>query len=252
MKEQIYTIPVNEIYDKDCECPLCELEKRIEKECIDYALGAAMMEPDYRIESNELGYCNKHYEKMFEQPNKLSLALVLDTHMMEVRKKLAEHTKTITNLKNQKSGLFRKTGAKELSKKLYEASKKITCDCLICKKVNFTMDRYTDVILYMWSTNDEFKMKFDKSNGFCLKHFGDVCKMIPKAMSDSEAAKFLPCLFKKESKLLDALQEDIHKFTLKFDYRNKDMPWGTAQNSPIRSINTLSGTINPHINNQDK
>ena len=32
MKEQIYTIPVNEVYDTDCECPLCELEKKLEKE----------------------------------------------------------------------------------------------------------------------------------------------------------------------------------------------------------------------------
>ena len=50
MKEQIYTIPVNEVYDTDCECPLCELEKKLEKETLDYALGAAMMEPEFRME----------------------------------------------------------------------------------------------------------------------------------------------------------------------------------------------------------
>ena len=55
MKEQIYTIPVNEVYDTDCECPLCELEKKLEKETLDYALGAAMMEPEFRMESNEKG-----------------------------------------------------------------------------------------------------------------------------------------------------------------------------------------------------
>ena len=32
MKEQIYTIPVNEVYETDFECPLCELEKRLERE----------------------------------------------------------------------------------------------------------------------------------------------------------------------------------------------------------------------------
>lgn len=56
MKEQIYTIPVNEVYDTDCECPLCELEKKLEKETLDYALGAAMMEPEFRMESNEKGF----------------------------------------------------------------------------------------------------------------------------------------------------------------------------------------------------
>ena len=50
MKEQIYTIPVNEVYDTDCECPLCELEKKLEKETLDYARGAAMMDPEFRME----------------------------------------------------------------------------------------------------------------------------------------------------------------------------------------------------------
>ena len=31
MKEQIYTIPVNGIYDTDCECPAVNL-KKLEKE----------------------------------------------------------------------------------------------------------------------------------------------------------------------------------------------------------------------------
>ena len=54
MKEQIYTIPVNEVYDTDCECPLCELEKKLEKETLDYTLGAAMMEPEFRMESKRI------------------------------------------------------------------------------------------------------------------------------------------------------------------------------------------------------
>ena len=59
MKEQIYTIPVNEAYDADCECPMCLLESNLEKETLDYTLGAAMMEPDFRENSNKKGYCKK-------------------------------------------------------------------------------------------------------------------------------------------------------------------------------------------------
>ncbi len=64
MKEKIYTIPVNEAYDTDCECPLCHLEKQLETKAIDYALGAAMMEPDYRMESNEKG-CHTYHGILF-------------------------------------------------------------------------------------------------------------------------------------------------------------------------------------------
>ena len=243
MKEQIYTIQVNEIYDKECECPLCELEKRIEKESVEYTLGAAMMEPDFRVESNERGYCNKHYTMMFKKPNKLSLALVLDTHLIEVRKKFEEMNKSAAALKGAKTGFFKKSNSSDVADKLYNFAKGVTDDCMVCKKVNFTMERYIDVILYMWSTRDEFKEKFSRSKGFCLKHFYEVAKMIPKSLSDAEAAKFIPELVEKESILLDALQEDIHKFTLKFDYRNQDMPWGTAQDAPIRTIECLAGKI---------
>ena len=43
--------------------------------------------------------------------------------------------------------------------------------------------------------------------------------------------------------MLTALQEDIHKFTLKFDYRNKDMAWGTAKDAPQRVVKTLAGYL---------
>lgn len=30
MKEKIYTIPVNDAFDKDCECPLCAMYQELE------------------------------------------------------------------------------------------------------------------------------------------------------------------------------------------------------------------------------
>ena len=88
LKEQIYTIPVNEAYDTDCECPLCELQKKLELETLDYTLGAAMMEPDFRENSNKTGFCRHHFSILFDMPNKLPLALVLDTHLEEIREQL--------------------------------------------------------------------------------------------------------------------------------------------------------------------
>lgn len=243
MKEQIYTIPVNEAYDTDCECPLCLLERQLEQEAIDYALGAAMMEPDYRVESNEKGYCNKHYREMFSRPNKLSLALVLDTHLEEIRKKLEKHEKAVKSLEKSGGGLFKKSGAAEFSAKLSGELKKTEDGCMICQKINHTMERYIDVLLYMWANDDAFKAKFEKSKGVCLKHSRMLLDMAEKSLKDAQAAQFITALYKKQLAELKRIQEDIHKFTLKFDYRNKDMPWGTAQDAPIRTIEKISGYI---------
>ncbi|MBQ3181162.1 MAG: hypothetical protein IJB50_00145 [Clostridia bacterium] len=88
MVESVYTIPLTEALDEDCDCLFCYLEEKIEREQIEYALGAAMMEPDFRILSNEKGYCRHHVGMMARAKKALPLALVLDTRCDEVLKKI--------------------------------------------------------------------------------------------------------------------------------------------------------------------
>ncbi len=243
MKEKIYTIPVNEAYDLDCECPLCELEKKLEAESVEYALGAAMMEPDFRIDSNEKGYCNHHFRMMFAAQNKLPLALVLDTHLDELRKKIEKLKKTAASLESEKGGLFKKNGVDKAIAEISEILDKNEKSCMVCEKVNHTMERYIDVLLYMWGQDDEFKAKFDRSKGVCLKHFKMLADNCTKSLKGDKASKFIGTLINKEITELSRIQDDIHKFTLKFDYRNKDMEWGTAKDAPIRTIEKIAGYI---------
>lgn len=234
MKETIYTIPLNEAYDEPCECPLCVIESRLEKEAIEYALGAAMMEPDYRIESNEKGYCNKHFSMLNAQSNKLSLALVLDTHLEEIRKELEKVSKSVST----KGGLFKK---KANSEKLLEFLDKEENSCIVCDKIEHTMSRYINILLDMWKDEPEFRKKFENSKGMCLPHYKRVVKAAEKKLSNS--AEFVDLLTQKQLAELERIQEDIHKFTLKFDYRNHDMEWGTAKDAPIRTIEKISGDV---------
>lgn len=241
MKETIYTIPVNEAYDIDCECPLCELEKKLEKEAIEYSLGPAMMEPDFRTESNEKGYCNKHFKMMFQSPNKLPLALVLDTHLDETRNRLESLKNAAENALSEKKGMFKKNKDTDISQEVSELLSKLLCNCMVCEKVNRTMERYIDVLLYMWATDDDFKAKFDRSKGVCLKHLKMLSEGTKQSLKSKDRNPFLATLLKKECVELSRIQEDIHKFTLKFDYRNADMEWGTAKDAPERTIEKLSG-----------
>ena len=244
MKETIYTIPINEAYDADCECPLCFLKTRLENEAAEYALGAAMMEPDYRIESNAKGYCSKHYSMLFANTNKLSLALVLDTHLEQIRKELADVTKNADKLAGSKGGLFKKNPASaEFADKLCTFLDKHTNSCVVCDKTEHTMDRYTDLILEMWAEEEEFRKKVERSKGLCLPHLSLLAKKAEKKLGSKKAGEFLAMMVQKENAELERIQNDIHKFTLKFDYRNKDMEWGSAKDAPVRTIEKLSGDI---------
>lgn len=243
MKEKIYTIPVTEAYETDCNCPLCFLEEKLEKEAIEYALGAAMMEPDYRIESNEKGYCNKHFQKMYKQPNKLSLALVLESHLEEIRKKLSSYEKEVSELENLKTGFFKKNIDSACADKISDELSKVECECMVCNKVNFTMERYCDVLLYMWANDENFKEKFKNSHGLCLKHEKKLLEIAYKSLNTKQANAFIKELYNLQKAELEKYQEFIHKFVLKFDYRFHDMELGEAQNAVSDVIEKISGYI---------
>lgn len=242
MKEQIYTIPINEAMEAETECPLCMLLRKCEEEAVDYALGAAMMEPDFRIESNEKGYCRRHFEMMFKKPNKLSLALVMETHLAENEKKLAEFEKAVEALKDGKKGLFKKSDSKQTASEMAQMLKTREKSCVICDKINYTMGRYISVFADMWRSEPDFRKKAEESKGFCLPHMRMLLEAADK-LPEKDRAEFAVFLYEKQKSELARIREDVHRFTLKFDYRNKDMEWGTAADAPLRSIEKTAGTI---------
>ena len=81
MKEQLYTIPVNEALEKECECPVCAMRQELEKLSLEYTLGPSYMEDDVRMVTDKAGFCATHAKELYRQQNRLGLALILKTHM---------------------------------------------------------------------------------------------------------------------------------------------------------------------------
>ena len=59
-------------------------------------------------------------------------------------------------------------------------------------------------------------------------------------LSQNEASEFVDALYNNNSQTFETLIADVEYFTLKFDYRNTDKPWGTSKNSIQRSMRFLS------------
>ena len=108
MRESILTVPISEIFEPKDGCPICRMRDVLEKRTVEYIMGAAMMEPDVRIETNKLGFCRTHFEQMLKQKNRLSLALMLQTHIETLNREVFS-----------KRGIFepRAKKQKELAKK---------------------------------------------------------------------------------------------------------------------------------------
>jgi len=243
MKEKIYTIPVNEAFDETDGCPLCAMIKKLEDARVKYMLGPAMMEPDIRIESNNNGFCKRHYEMMFAQENKLSLALILQTHIQEVNKKINSLSESVESTTPQKRGLFKK-GATELRGKaarLANSVEMLTDSCIICDHIHANLERYTETLFYMWKNDAAFREKFANTNHFCLPHYSFLAKRACRNLDDDDALSFFKVLNEIQKKHLEFLKSDVDRFILKFDYRNADMPWENAKDAPKRALETLSG-----------
>ena len=81
MKEKIYTIPVNDAFDSESECPFCTLGQKLEKEVLDYVMGPSYMEEDVREQTDLMGFCKEHYRQMLAAGNRLGVAIMLKTHI---------------------------------------------------------------------------------------------------------------------------------------------------------------------------
>ena len=84
MKEKIYTIPVNDAFSSDCECPICSMYKALENDAVSYTMGPSYMEDDIRAVTDKKGFCQKHLKKVYDCENRLGFALVMKTHLDRV------------------------------------------------------------------------------------------------------------------------------------------------------------------------
>ena len=66
-----------------------------------------------------------------------------------------------------------------------------------------------------------------------------LMEMAEETLSSPVLGDFINDLCAAEEKSLTKLESDLEGFTLKFDYRNADKPWGDSRNALERSVNKL-------------
>lgn len=238
--ETIYTIPVNDAYNSESECPLCILRQRAEDNELDYYLGPSLMEPDTRKVTNKTGFCPDHMAKLNKRvTNRLGLALVIHTHLLDYDEDITEE---LLEAAPAKAGLIRGRSSdyKAVLKDLADRIDKRTASCPVCDKMNKTIERYNEVIMHMFSHDAGFKQKFLNTKSHCLPHTAALLRTAASKLSQNDAAEFVTALAEGNNAYFKELEKDVEWFTQKFDYRNKDKSWGNSKNAIQRSMRFLS------------
>ncbi len=220
MKENIYTIPINDAFDSDCECPFCFLESKTENDSVEYTVGAAMMEPDFRLLTNEKGFCDKHFDMLINQQKFTPLSLIMQTHLADKSKELSP----LLNIAAEaKKGLFKKAGDSSLKEGIIKLTDKIDdirASCAVCHRMHDFMEHYARNTVYIWKKEEEFKRKFANATGFCLRHLAFILRSAVKELNEKELAAFYEVVKTIESKYITELKQDVDAYCNAFDYRS--------------------------------
>lgn len=227
--EQIYTIPVNEAFeksaaDKSCGCPFCTLFNILEENELDLILGASMMEPDVRIKTNEIGFCKIHYDMMFVRKNRLGLALMMESHLEEIVKKMS-------------GGMFSNPIA---------SLEKLDKTCYVCDRIEYNFSRMIETAALLWDNDPMFHVKTTSQPYFCLPHYQRFVSAAKLRMNKKKYNEFYKQVSELEMTYLKKLKEDVSWFCKKFDYRYEDEPWYDSKDAVERTIKFLGS--NTHLN----
>ena len=220
--EKIYTIPVNDAFNEPDGCPFCKMYDTLEKNELDIMLGAAMMEPAIRIETNKKGFCRDHYEKMFTMKNRLSLALVIESHLDEVLKGISH--------------------APILKDKFTSAREYLdthTKSCYVCDRIENNFSKMIECTCILWESDEEFRAKFEKTPYFCIHHYERMLKVANLYISKKKRSDFYKAASAIENAYVQTLKDDISWFCKKFDYRYDSEPWGNSKDAVERAIKTM-------------
>lgn len=239
MKEQLYTIPVNEAFDAHDECPFCYMERRAEQSAIRYAVGpgASYMEPEVRGVTDRTGFCVAHSKKIYDYGNTLGAALILQTHFVGLLETF--HAEAERFEIPEKKGLFAKKRPPE--KEPFHRRLRSQVDaCFICEKVEYNMERYFNTFFFLLK-EEEFRQKVASSKGFCLRHFARLLEVAEDKLPNSQRQWFYTTVFPLMEEQLCRVKADLDWLIAKYDYRNAKADWKNSRDALQRTMQKLEG-----------
>ncbi len=241
MKEQLYTIPLNDAVNAGDECPFCYIERSIEQDLLDFVLGSgsSYMEADIREITDKAGFCRTHFRKMFDYGNTLGNAWILKTHYQRM---IGEMQKTFAEVKSGKPHMKKKflgqdTGGSPIGAWVRQKE----ASCYICSQYRDTYDRYLDTFFYLFRQDQAFRDKIQSGKGFCLSHFGDLCETADRLLKEKDREDFYACVLPVMEENMKRVAEDVAWMVEKFDYRNKDADWKNSKDAIQRGMQKLKG-----------
>lgn len=224
MKENICTIPINDLFLPRQGCPICSMEKMLEETYVEFSVGDAMMEPSVRIEMNKKGFCRRHFQQMLQAGKKLPNALIIQSHLQEI----------IDNIMPEKCPA-------KPDKKALEKITELEGSCYVCHRIDKDLRHLTATVFAEYQRSREFRELYKSQPYICLNHYALIMKLA--GGKGGVASKIMPEFHRDTYRLTQSylmrLKEDITKLCSMFDYRNAGGDFGNSKDAIERSVEFL-------------
>ncbi|WP_129588147.1 DUF6062 family protein [Clostridium minihomine] len=220
MRQDITTIPISEVFEPRQGCPICRMQKMLEEHLTEYITGAAMMEPDVREQTNRLGFCAIHWEKTRQTGSRLSVALILESHLTQLTEQLF-------------------TQSRLSEKKRLQLAQNQQTSCFLCEKTEQSLSHLLETVYALWGKEETFRSLYTQQEFLCLPHYTRLMQESQKVSRDQRQF-FREATTRLAQNQLTCLSQDITKFCAMFDYRNKNGDWGNSRDAIERSIAFLT------------
>lgn len=212
MSYNISTMFIWQYFNNECDCPTCRLRQKTERDLVDSYLNEAVMVDAERERVNKYGFCKDHFDLLYSGRNKLGVALQISTRLKTLKKRIKQPK-----------------DAKQ-AKKLAEALKNETCNCIICRKIEFNMKRYYETVCALYGDDEKFRNEnFKQVKGFCFNCYIRLLENANKA--GKYAPELLADLHNAMTNSVNDLDKTITDFTMAFDYHSTGLPSEKASKS---------------------
>ena len=224
MQPNIATIPITELFTDTDGCPVCRMRKMLEAQYVEYITGAAMMAPDVRVITNRVGFCHRHYSMMVNTGPRLSNALLLQTHIDEVRNKV-----------------FPKKNSDPPNKAMLGAIHELDHTCYVCDRIDRDVVHLLRTVYAQFGKDEEFRAQYRAQDYICLDHYALIMENVNKKVMDKRTlSEFYEETNRLAKGYMDVLYDDVTHFTTMYDYRNAGGDYKNSKDSIERAVNFIT------------
>ena len=116
-------------------------------------------------------------------------------------------------------------------------------DCYVCRRIDEYFGHLLENLVYIWSSDPEFREKFAAQPMFCLPHWEMMLGVAKAKLNKKDYYAFAKAASDVVLPYFDQLREDVSWFCKKFDYRYGDEPWYNSKDSVERAMAFLNSDI---------